>query len=131
MNSPLCDLEGKDRAAPLSWAKELRYQTLSGRFMLRDLQTYALGPIVDVVRLLRDNLEDSTASNPSLTCCRNDGQGHGLCATLMPFCGARVSPPATEFLARCVIHARKNFGSPFVRSSSSPHFSTVHVHMLF
>jgi hypothetical protein len=41
--------------------------------MLRDLQGLALGPIVDVVRLLRDSLEDSTASNPSLTCFRNDG----------------------------------------------------------
>jgi len=45
--------------------------------MLRDLQGLALGPIVDVV-LLQDSLEDSTASNPSLTCYRNDGQGHGL-----------------------------------------------------
>src|SRR5271170_7466936 len=97
--------------------------------MLRDLQGLALGPIVDVVRLLRDSLEDSTASNPSLTCYRNDGQGHGL-STLCNINAILWSSRIAIHLisgsvgAGCVISARKKLGSPSVRSSS-PHVSTV------
>src|SRR5271170_6086953 len=98
--------------------------------MLRDLQGLAQGLIVDVVRLLRDSLEDSTASNPSLTCYRNDGQEHGLStlcninAILWSFAYRHGHLISGSVGAGCVISARKNLGSPSVRSSS-PHVFTV------
>jgi hypothetical protein len=95
--------------------------------MLRDLQGLALGPIVDVVRLLRDSLEDSTASNPSLTCFRNDGQGHGLstlCNINAILWSSRIAM-ATEFLTGLApgasFPARKNLG----HRPSAAHLHTV------
>ena len=95
----------------------MRYPDSQWSIMLRDLQGIALGPIVDVVRLQRDSLEDSTASNPSLTCFRNDGQGHGLstlCNINAILWSSRIAM-ATEFLARLapVRHScKEKFRSP-------------------
>lgn len=80
--------------------------------------------LFDVVRL-RDSLEDSTASNPSLTCHRNDGQEHGLSTLYNINAILRSSRIAmtTEFLVPLapVRHScKENFGST-PGGSSSPH----------
>jgi hypothetical protein len=135
MNSPLCDLGGVKIVSRTGREDELFYHTLSGRLCSGICRAFALGPIVDVVRL-RDSLEDSTASHLSLTCHRNDGQGHGLstlCNINAILRSSRIAM-TTEFLVPLapVRHslARKILGQRLGGSSSPTPFHG-HVHMLF
>jgi hypothetical protein len=131
MNSPLCDLEGKDRVV-LCCENELCYQ-----LSVVDYASGSAGPRAGTDGLTwfgcETSLEDSTTSHPSPTCHRNDGQGHGLstlCNINAILRSSRIAM-TTEFLVPLapVRHScKENFGST---PGSSPTLFHGHVHMLF